>query len=55
VLHYLAFPVFGLVLVHGITSGTDTSALLVQVMYLATGTAIVFLVYYRLLTLGNKG
>ncbi len=54
VLHYLTFPVFGLVLVHGITSGTDTSALPVQVMYLATGAAIVFLIYYRLLTLGNK-
>ena len=54
VLHYLAFPAFGLVLVHGITSGTDSSALPVQVMYLVTGTAIVFLVYYRLLSLGNR-
>jgi len=53
--HYLTFPAYGLVLVHGITSGTDTGALPVQAMYLATGTAIVFLVYYRLLTLGNKG
>ncbi len=53
--HYLGFPVYGLVLVHGITSGTDAGALPVQAMYLATGTAIVFLIYYRLLTLGNKG
>ncbi len=52
--HYLAFPAYGLVLVHGMTSGTDTSALPVQAMYLATGTAIVFLVYYRLFTLGNR-
>ncbi len=54
VLHYLGFPAYGLVLVHGITSGTDISALPVQAMYLATGTAIVFLIYYRLFTLGNK-
>jgi predicted ferric reductase len=54
VAHYLTFPAYGLVLVHGITSGTDASALPVQAMYLATGTAIVFLVYYRLLTLGNR-
>jgi len=53
--HFFTFPAYGLVLVHGITSGTDSSALPVQGMYLATGTAIVFLVYYRLLTLGNKG
>ena len=52
--HFFTFPAYGLVLVHGITSGTDSSALPVQVMYLATGTAIVFLVYYRLLTLGNR-
>jgi predicted ferric reductase len=52
--HFLTFPAYGLVLVHGITSGTDSSALPVQVMYLATGTAIVFLVYYRLLTLGKR-
>jgi predicted ferric reductase len=54
VLHYLAFPIYGLVLVHGITSGTDSNALPVQVMYLATGAVIIFLVYYRLLTLGNR-
>ena len=54
VAHYLTFPAYGLVLIHGITSGTDSSALPVQVMYLVTGTAIVFLVYYRLLSLGNR-
>ena len=52
--HYFTFPAYGLVLVHGITSGTDSGALPVQVMYLATGATIVFLIYYRLLSLGNK-
>ena len=49
-LHYLAFLSYALVLVHGITSGTDTSALSVQVMYAFTGTVVAFLVYYRLFT-----
>jgi predicted ferric reductase len=48
-LHYLSFVAYVLVVVHGITSGTDTSAVPVQLMYLVTGGAVLFLVYYRLL------
>lgn len=54
-LHYLTFLAYGMVVVHGLTAGTDAGALPVQVMYVATGAVIVFLVYYRLFTVGEKG
>ena len=50
VLHYAAFLSYATVLVHGITSGTDSSTLPVQVIFVTTGTAVAFLVYYRLFT-----
>jgi predicted ferric reductase len=53
-LHYLTFLAYVLVVVHGLTSGTDASALAVQAMYLGTGATVVFLVYYRLLSAGHK-
>jgi predicted ferric reductase len=53
-MHYLAFLTYGMVVVHGLTSGTDSSALPVQAMYLGTGAVIVFLIYYRLFTIGQK-
>jgi sulfoxide reductase heme-binding subunit YedZ len=53
-LHYLTFLTYGMVLVHGLTAGTDVSALPVQIMYVASGAAIVFLIYYRLFTVGQK-
>lgn len=53
-LHYASFGVYSLVLVHGLLAGTDTSALPVQAMYLATGTTVLFLTFYRvLMTLGR--
>jgi predicted ferric reductase len=53
-LHYLTFLAYVLVVVHSLASGTDTSAPAIQVMYLGTTAAIVFLVYYRLLTTGQR-
>jgi hypothetical protein len=49
-LHYLTFLAYVMVVVHSLASGTDSSALAVQVMYLGTTAAIIFLTYYRLLT-----
>jgi len=49
-MHYLTFLAYGMVVVHGLTAGTDANALPVQAMYLGTGAVIVFLIYYRLLT-----
>jgi len=53
-LHYLTFLAYGMVAVHGLAAGTDSSAPPVQVMYLLTGGVILFLAYYRLFTVGGK-
>jgi predicted ferric reductase len=53
-LHYLTFLAYTMILVHGLTAGTDTGVLPVQAMYVATGLTIAFLIYYRLLTTKQK-
>jgi hypothetical protein len=53
-LHYLTFLAYSMVLVHGLTSGTDANLLPVIAMYVGTGAVIIFLIYYRLLTMGQK-
>lgn len=50
-LHYLTFLGYGLVLVHGLMSGSDSSLTPVKLMYLGTGATVLFLTYYRLFTL----
>ena len=49
-LHYLSFAVYVLATIHGLTAGTDTSKLSMQVMYLGSGLFVIFLTTYRLLT-----
>ena len=51
-LHYLSFLVYGLATVHGLTAGTDSSKLSMQLMYLGSGLLIFFLSTYRMLTRG---
>jgi predicted ferric reductase len=53
-LHYLTFLTYAIVLAHGFTTGTDSAALPVRVMYIGTGAVIVFLIYYRLLSGGQR-
>ena len=53
-LHYLTFLVFALALGHGIMSGTDTQYLSTQLMYAGTGLTVLFLTFYRLLTMKGK-
>ena len=53
-LHYFTFLAYTLVVVHSLTSGTDTRSLPVQAMYLGTGAILVFLIYYRLFSIGQK-
>jgi predicted ferric reductase len=48
-LHWLAFPLFGLGLAHGIGAGTDRGTIWAQTIYLATGLSIVWLTGYRIL------
>jgi DMSO/TMAO reductase YedYZ heme-binding membrane subunit len=49
-LHYVSFVVFILATVHGITAGTDSSTLGMQIIYLGSGLLVFFLTNYRLLT-----
>lgn len=50
-LHYLTFIAYALALVHGLMAGTDSSLLMMKLMYLGTGASVLFLVFFRLLTL----
>ncbi len=47
-IHFLSFLTFALVLVHGIASGTDSSALWSAWMYWASGGSLLFLTIYRI-------
>ena len=47
--HYLTFLIFVGALAHGAYAGTDSPALAAQVSYLASGIAILFLTFFRIL------
>lgn len=53
-LHYLTFVAYILTIVHGLTAGTDSALGLMKVMYAGTGFSVLFLIYYRLITLKPK-
>jgi predicted ferric reductase len=48
-LHYLTFPLYVLVLLHGIASGTDSGTTLATVTYWASAGSLLFLAIYRAL------
>lgn len=48
VLHYLTYPIFFLVSVHGFFTGTDTNTVLMQITYISTGTIVGALILYRI-------
>jgi predicted ferric reductase len=48
-IHFLSFAVFTLALAHGLASGTDSTALWAQALYLFTGGSLLFLTTYRVL------
>jgi sulfoxide reductase heme-binding subunit YedZ len=50
VLHYLSFGAFWLVLLHGITAGSDTATAGMQMLYWGSATSMVFLLIYRILS-----
>ncbi|HZP58523.1 MAG TPA: ferric reductase-like transmembrane domain-containing protein [Dehalococcoidia bacterium] len=54
-LHYLTFGLFLLVLVHGVTAGSDTQAAWARWMYALTGAAVVALVVRRVQPRGAPG
>jgi predicted ferric reductase len=47
-IHYLSFAVFGLGLLHGLMSGTDTAGLLMLVVYWASAVTVLTLLIYRI-------
>lgn len=54
-LHYFTFLAFILALGHGLMAGTDSQSVAIQAMYAGTALSVLFLTFYRLLTLkGNK-
>jgi predicted ferric reductase len=53
-LHYLTFVGYLLALGHGLMAGTDSSLGVIKLMYLGTGSAVLFLTYFRLFTLKVK-
>lgn len=53
-LHYTTFLAFIAVTAHGLFVGTDSSTLLAKAMYLSAVSSVLFLVYHRILTAGQK-
>lgn len=54
-IHFLSFLTFGLALVHGLGSGTDSSALWAQGFYSITGSSVLILLVHRIRTAHRKG
>ena len=48
-LHFVSFLTYAAALVHGLTSGTDTSAAWVQWYYWISGSSLLFLLMYRVI------
>jgi predicted ferric reductase len=48
-IHYFSYAVFLLALLHGLVSGTDSSAIWMQRVYWFAGSSILFLTIYRIL------
>ena len=49
-LHYLSFPAYGLVTLHGLMAGTDSANLGMQAMFVGSTAIVLFLTNYRILT-----
>jgi hypothetical protein len=49
IIHYATFALFLSALAHGIWSGTDSKHVAVQYSYLASGAAVLFLTFFRIL------
>jgi methionine sulfoxide reductase heme-binding subunit len=49
IIHYLGFPMFVLLFLHGILLGTDTKQIWMQIIYWVTGSTVGLVVVYRIL------
>lgn len=54
IIHYLSFALFGLALLHGIVSGTDTGLPGMQILYWFSGASVMALSVYRILSVSLK-
>jgi hypothetical protein len=48
-LHYLTFPVYGFITLHGLMAGTDSTEPGMKAMYMSSSLVVLFLTNYRLL------
>ena len=48
-IHFLSFALFGMVVAHGLMSGTDSPSLWAQGVYWLAGASVLFLTFYRVL------
>jgi predicted ferric reductase len=48
--HYLSFGAFWAVVAHSVLIGSDSGVPVIEVMYLGTAGAVLFLTFYRILT-----
>ena len=54
-IHYASFGTFGLAMLHGLFSGTDTQTFWGSGMYWLAGGSLLFLLYYRIIaTINNQ-
>jgi DMSO/TMAO reductase YedYZ heme-binding membrane subunit len=53
-LHFLSFPAFALVTLHGVLAGTDTSQPWMLLLYLAAGALFAFLIILRFLVMASS-
>jgi predicted ferric reductase len=53
-IHFASYLAFAFALIHGITSGTDSSAIWTSVMYWLTGGTVLFMTIYRILVTKMK-
>lgn len=54
-MHYGTFALFVMALLHGLRAGTDSREPAVQISYLASGVAILFLLFFRILVTRAAG
>jgi hypothetical protein len=55
ILHYAAFPLWVIALLHGIGAGSDSRQFWAIGVYLLTSASVIFLSTYRLLRIGRRG
>jgi predicted ferric reductase len=55
ILHYSAFPLWMIALMHGIGAGSDSRQFWAIGMYVVTSASVVFLTMYRILRIGRRG